>query len=50
MLAFIHDGIQEVSKSPYGYLILGLVYKWDENAKCLERKNVILVEVDMKLK
>lgn len=49
-ISFTHNGITEISEGPYGYLILGLVYKWNDNAKCYEIKNVILVEVDMKLK
>ena len=33
----IHNGITKISEGPYGYLILGLVYKWKDNAKCYER-------------
>jgi hypothetical protein len=49
-LEFYHNGIREVSEGPYGYLLLGLVYEWQEEDKCLRIKNAILVPVDRKLR
>lgn len=48
-MEFYHHGVHEISEGPYGYIILGLVYDWDNEEKCLRIKKVELVEIDMKL-
>ena len=50
MQEFIHGGVREISEGPYGYILLGLVYLWDDITKSLKIEKVILVEVDLKLK
>lgn len=44
------NGEHKKSEGPYGYLILGLVYRWDDRGKCLRIKDCVLVKVDMGIK
>ncbi len=47
---FFHGGEHEKSEGPYGFILLGLVYLWDESARALKIESVILVRVDLRLR
>ena len=50
IVEFFHGGVHEKPEGPYGYLLLGLVYLWDESARALKIKSAILVRMDLKLR
>ena len=47
---FFHGDMHETSEGPYGFLLLGLVYLWDESTRALKIKSAILVRMDLKLR
>ena len=47
---FSINGKFVTSEGPYGYVILGLNYKWDDCSKVLKIYTVELIKVDMKLR
>ncbi len=47
---FIHGCVHEESEGPYGFIILGLAYHWNEDDKALKINSVMLVRVDLILR